>query len=64
MGSDPSTCEFAISVAAEFDGAQLEGTMMAALIAEASVAPGSGSTQNVAPIDPTKIWSPDPGLNQ
>jgi RimJ/RimL family protein N-acetyltransferase len=32
IGSDPSTCEFAINVAAEYGGAGLGGTLMTALI--------------------------------
>jgi RimJ/RimL family protein N-acetyltransferase len=32
LGRDPSTCEFAINVGAEFGGAGLGGTLMAALI--------------------------------
>jgi RimJ/RimL family protein N-acetyltransferase len=35
IGSDPSTCEFAISVAAEYGGAGLGRTLMTALIAAA-----------------------------
>jgi acetyltransferase len=35
LGSDPSNCEFAISVAAEYGGAGLGGTLMRALIEHA-----------------------------